>query len=142
MIDSSSICFFPTISRQLKRLHIDDMPLVSLGGFVPLAMHLFFNRKMRCLTGCRCKGTVWVGFNAILVPIVAVVLLIVFTPEESFLPEVCLEVIVPDDLVDKAVMQLSEASRTGSPGDGKIFVLPVEDAVRIRTGDRGDAALT
>ena len=60
----------------------------------------------------------------------------------DFLPEVCLEVIVPDDLVDKAVMQLSEAVRTGSPGDGKIFVLPVEDAVRIRTGDRGDAALT
>lgn len=60
----------------------------------------------------------------------------------DFLPEVCLEVIVPEDLVEKAVMQLSAVARTISRGDGKIFVLPVEYAVRIRTGDRGDAALT
>ena len=40
------------------------------------------------------------------------------------------------------VQQLSEAARTGSIGDGKIFVVPVEDAIRIRTGERGDSALS
>ena len=48
---------------------------------------------------------------------------------------------MPDDLVEKVVQQLAEAARTGSIGDGKIFVMPVEDAVRIRTGERGDSAL-
>lgn len=57
-------------------------------------------------------------------------------------PRICVEVIVPDDLADKVVMQLRDACRTGRSGDGKLFVLPVDDAVRIRTGDRGDAALT
>ena len=60
----------------------------------------------------------------------------------DFLPKVNVEVVVPDDLVEKVVQQLSEAARTGSIGDGKIFVIPVEDAVRIRTGERGDSALT
>ena len=73
-----------------EKTGITDMPLVSLGGFVALPMHLFFDRKMRCLTGCRCKAKTWLMFNALLVPIVAVVLLIVFTPEENFLPKVCL----------------------------------------------------
>ena len=59
----------------------------------------------------------------------------------DFLPKVNVEVVVPDDLVEKVVQQLAEAARTGSIGDGKIFVLPVEDAVRIRTGERGDSAL-
>ncbi len=60
----------------------------------------------------------------------------------DFLPKVQLEVVVPDDLVEKVTLALSEATRTGSIGDGKIFVIPVEAAVRIRTGERGDAALT
>jgi nitrogen regulatory protein P-II 1 len=60
----------------------------------------------------------------------------------DFLPKVQLEVVVPDDLVEKVTMALTEAAHTGSIGDGKIFVVPVEEAVRIRTGERGDAALT
>jgi len=60
----------------------------------------------------------------------------------DFLPKVKVEVVVPDDLAEKVTMALTEAARTGSIGDGKIFVLEVQDAVRIRTGDRGDAALT
>jgi nitrogen regulatory protein P-II 1 len=60
----------------------------------------------------------------------------------DFLPKVRLEVVVPDDLVEKVTMALTEAARTGSIGDGKLFVSPVEQAVRIRTGDLGDAALT
>ncbi len=59
----------------------------------------------------------------------------------DFLPKVQLEVVVPDDLVEKVTMALAEASRTGSIGDGKIFVAPVDDAIRIRTGERGDSAL-
>jgi len=60
----------------------------------------------------------------------------------DFLPKVQLEVVVPDDLVEKVAMALTESARTGSIGDGKVFVLPVEDAVRIRTGEHGDSALT
>ena len=60
----------------------------------------------------------------------------------DFLPKVQLEVVVPDDLVEKVAMALTEAARTGSIGDGKVFIQPVEAAVRIRTGERGDTALT
>ncbi len=60
----------------------------------------------------------------------------------DFLPKVQIEVVVPDDLAEKVAMALTEAARTGSIGDGKIFVSPVEDAIRIRTGERGDSALT
>ena len=59
----------------------------------------------------------------------------------DFLPKVAVEVVVPDDLVEKVVHQLVDAARTGSIGDGKIFVIPIEDAIRIRTAERGDAAL-
>ena len=59
----------------------------------------------------------------------------------DFLPKLKLEVVVPDDEVEKVTGALAEAARTGKIGDGKIFVVPVEDAVRIRTGERGDAAL-
>jgi nitrogen regulatory protein P-II 1 len=59
----------------------------------------------------------------------------------DFLPKVQLEVVVPDELVEKVTMSLTEAAHTGSIGDGKIFVTAVEDAVRIRTGERGDTAL-
>jgi nitrogen regulatory protein P-II 1 len=60
----------------------------------------------------------------------------------DFLPKVQLEVVVPDDLVEKVAMAITEAARTGSIGDGKVFIQPVEEAVRIRTGERGDVALT
>ena len=59
----------------------------------------------------------------------------------DFLPKVKIEVIVPDDLVEKAVEAVLAAARTGKIGDGKIFVLPVEEAVRIRTGEKGDRAV-
>ncbi len=60
----------------------------------------------------------------------------------DFLPKIKIEVVVPDELVEKVVLALSDAARTGKIGDGKIMVVPVEDAVRIRTGERGDAALS
>jgi nitrogen regulatory protein P-II 1 len=60
----------------------------------------------------------------------------------DFLPKMQLEVVVSDDLVEKVAMAITESSRTGSIGDGKLFIQPVEDAVRIRTGERGDVALT
>ena len=60
----------------------------------------------------------------------------------DFLPKIRIEVVVPDTLVEKVTLALCEAARTGKIGDGKIFVLPVEDAIRIRTGETGDAALS
>ena len=53
--------------------------------------------------------------------------------------KVKVEAVVGDSLVDAVVDAITGAARTGEVGDGKIFVLPVEDAVRIRTGERGDA---
>ena len=50
-------------------------------------------------------------------------------------------VVVPDDEVDGVVQAVIEANKTGKPGDGKIFVLPVGDAVRVRTGDTGAASI-
>src|SRR6195952_5006364 len=59
----------------------------------------------------------------------------------NFLPKVKLEVVVEDSAVGKAVEAIKAAAATGKIGDGKIFVLNVEDAVRIRTGETGAAAL-
>ncbi len=59
----------------------------------------------------------------------------------NFLPKVQLEVVVEDSAVAKAVEAIKSAASTGKIGDGKIFVLNVEDAVRIRTGETGAAAL-
>ncbi|HKX79471.1 MAG TPA: P-II family nitrogen regulator [Novosphingobium sp.] len=59
----------------------------------------------------------------------------------DFLPKVKLEVVVPDSLVDRVVEAITQAAQTGRIGDGKIFVVPVESAVRIRTGERDEAAL-
>ena len=59
----------------------------------------------------------------------------------NFLPKVQLEVVVEDSAVAKAVEAIKTAAGTGKIGDGKIFVLNVEDAVRIRTGETGAAAL-
>ena len=59
----------------------------------------------------------------------------------DFLPKVKLEIVVSDDLVDSVVDLLLRAVATGRIGDGKIFILPVEDAIRIRTGERGAEAI-
>src|SRR3954447_8988399 len=59
----------------------------------------------------------------------------------DFLPKVRIEVVVEDSLVDNVVEAIENAARTGRIGDGKIFVLPVDQAIRIRTGDRGPDAI-
>ena len=59
----------------------------------------------------------------------------------DFLPKIKLEIIVPDDLVAQVVETVEKSARTGRIGDGKIFVLPMEDAVRIRTGEHGSDAV-
>ena len=59
----------------------------------------------------------------------------------DFVPKVKLEVVVAEDLAAKVVDAVSEAARTGKIGDGKIFVYPLQDVVRIRTGERGPQAI-
>jgi nitrogen regulatory protein P-II 1 len=59
----------------------------------------------------------------------------------DFLPKIKVEVVLPDDKYANAVTAIIRAARTGKIGDGKIFVLPVEDAVRIRTAERAEAAV-
>jgi nitrogen regulatory protein PII len=59
----------------------------------------------------------------------------------DFLPKSKLEVVVPDDQVDPVVEVITRVARTGQVGDGKIFILAVEDAIRIRTGESGDSVL-
>ena len=59
----------------------------------------------------------------------------------DFLPKVKIETVVEDGVVDKVIDAISKAASTGKIGDGKIFVMNVEQAVRIRTGESGDEAL-
>ena len=59
----------------------------------------------------------------------------------DFLPKVKLEIVLSDDLADRAVSCIAGAARTGKIGDGKIFVFPVEHAMRIRTEETGDKAV-
>lgn len=59
----------------------------------------------------------------------------------NFLPKVKIEVAVSDDKVDAVVAALEATAKTGSIGDGKIFVSPLEQSIRIRTGESGDEAL-
>ena len=59
----------------------------------------------------------------------------------DFLPKVKFEIVVPDDRVRKAVEVIVEAARTGKIGDGKVFVVAIEEVVRIRTEERGEAAI-
>jgi len=59
----------------------------------------------------------------------------------DFLPKVKVELIVADSLVERAIEAIVKAARTGKIGDGKIFVTPVEQVVRIRTGESGEAAV-
>lgn len=59
----------------------------------------------------------------------------------DFLPKIKLEVVVADDRATKVVDLIVAAARTGSIGDGKVFVSPLEDVVRIRTGEHGEGAV-
>jgi len=59
----------------------------------------------------------------------------------DFLPKVKVEVVVPDSLVDKVVSVICQSAKTGSIGDGKVFVLSLGEAIRIRTGEKGEDAI-
>jgi nitrogen regulatory protein P-II 1 len=59
----------------------------------------------------------------------------------DFLPKIKIEIVVADDIVDKVIDAVVKAAKTGKIGDGKVFVVPVGEAVRIRTVERGDTAL-
>lgn len=59
----------------------------------------------------------------------------------DFLPKIKLEVIVVDEIVTKVVDAIMDTARTGKIGDGKIFILPIEEIIRIRTGERGMDAI-
>jgi nitrogen regulatory protein P-II 1 len=59
----------------------------------------------------------------------------------EFLPKVKLEIVVPDDAVEGILVVIKENAETGAIGDGKVFISAVEDAMRLRTGERGDIAL-
>ena len=59
----------------------------------------------------------------------------------DFLPKVKLEIVVEDEMLDRAVEAIQNAAHTGRIGDGKIFIVTVEDAIRVRTGERGSEAI-
>lgn len=59
----------------------------------------------------------------------------------DMLPKLKIEVVVGDEAVDKVIDAIIAAARTGNIGDGKIFILPVEEAIRVRTGERGAVAV-
>ncbi|MBW1963376.1 MAG: P-II family nitrogen regulator, partial [Deltaproteobacteria bacterium] len=60
---------------------------------------------------------------------------------QRLIPKRLVSIIVPDKLVDKTVKTIIKTNQTGKSGDGKIFVLPVMDALRVRTGEKGDSIL-
>ena len=60
----------------------------------------------------------------------------------DFIPKIKIEIVTPDNLVSKVVSTIEKVAKTGKIGDGKIFVLDVKDALRIRTGERGEAAIS
>ena len=59
----------------------------------------------------------------------------------DFLPKIKLEIVTPDDQVVKVVDAITESAKTGKIGDGKIFIFPMDDVIRIRTGERGEDAI-
>jgi nitrogen regulatory protein P-II len=59
----------------------------------------------------------------------------------DFLPKVKIEVVIPDDMVEKVVKAIIDSAKTGKVGDGKIFIYPIEQAIRIRTGETGEDAI-
>ncbi|AIU69855.1 nitrogen regulatory protein P-II 1 [Thermococcus eurythermalis] len=62
-------------------------------------------------------------------------------PPYDLLPKIKIELVVKDEDLENVIDVIIMSARSGTPGDGKIFVLPVEDAIRIRTGERGNEAL-
>jgi nitrogen regulatory protein PII len=61
--------------------------------------------------------------------------------EVNFLPKIKIEVVIPDSMIDKVISTIIEKAKTGNIGDGKIFLYSLEDVIRIRTGDKGEAAI-
>lgn len=61
--------------------------------------------------------------------------------EVNFIPKIKIEVIVPDSIINKVIDVIVSKAKTGSIGDGKLFISSLEDVVRIRTGERGEAAI-
>jgi nitrogen regulatory protein P-II 1 len=59
----------------------------------------------------------------------------------DFLPKIKLEIVVPEDQVVKVVEAITESAKTGKIGDGKIFIHPMDEVIRIRTGERGEDAI-
>ena len=59
----------------------------------------------------------------------------------DFVPKVKLDIVVPDNMVKEVIDAIEKSAKTGRIGDGKIFVSPIDEAVRIRTGDRGEEAI-
>ena len=61
--------------------------------------------------------------------------------EVNFIPKIKIEVVVPDAIINKVIETILEKAKTGSIGDGKIFIFSPEDVIRIRTGERGEEAI-
>jgi nitrogen regulatory protein PII len=61
--------------------------------------------------------------------------------EVNFLPKIKLEVVIPDSMIDRVISTIIEKAKTGNIGDGKIFLYSLEDVIRIRTGEKGEAAI-
>ena len=61
--------------------------------------------------------------------------------EVNFLPKIKIEVVVPDSIIDTVISTIIEKAKTGTIGDGKIFIFSLEDVIRIRTGEKGEAAI-
>jgi len=59
----------------------------------------------------------------------------------NFVPKVKIEIVLPDEMIDKAISIIQEKAKTGEIGDGKIFVYSIENVIRIRTGESGEAAV-
>ena len=59
----------------------------------------------------------------------------------DFLPKVKIEIVVPDEIVSKVIEAIAKSAKTGKIGDGKVFVVPLEEVVRIRTDERGESAI-
>ena len=59
----------------------------------------------------------------------------------AFIPKVKLEIVVPEAMVKEVIDAIEKSAKTGRIGDGKIFVMPIDEAVRIRTGERGEEAI-
>jgi len=59
----------------------------------------------------------------------------------DFIPKLKIEIIVPDDRCEEVVEIVKKSSFTGKIGDGKIFIIPIDDVIRVRTGERGESAL-